>query len=606
MSPTTSCRRSAVGLDYDDDDWADDRGARPLALRSPAVRRQRRPAALPHALRARRRAPTGGATGVDARRRLLPGRRLARRRLPRRPRGLLLPPHASTSPSLARLGDRARPGRRGGLPAASATARRSATITGVFQHWDCIDPTWNPGGLWRPVRVETTGPVRIDRLRVLCRDANDDARPPAAARAELDSDAARTVRVRTTVDGELLEQRASSPLAGGLNEVEWTLDVDDPRLWWPWSLGDAAADRRRRSRCSSTTSVSDTRHACAPGCARSALQRLGASRSTASALFVKGANLAPDPHGARRGDARRAAPRRRAGPRGRASTSCGCTATSPGPSSTTPPTSSACCCGRTSRCSGATPARSASRPCARRARRSTCSATTRRSPCGAAHNEPVALDLDRRRRSARPSLQYVAGQQLPTWNKTVLDRWVKRAFEQADETRPVIAHSGVLPHLPQLDGTDSHLYFGWYHGDERDLPGFAAPMPRMVRFVSEFGAQAVPDDRRVHGARALARPRLGAPAASATASRRHVFDAVRAARRLRRRSTSGAQATQRVPGHVLRHHIETLRRLKYRPTGGFCLVHVQRRRPRRCRGACSTTSGIPSWPTRPSSTPAGR
>ena len=29
-------------------------------------------------------------------------------------------------------------------------------------------------------------------------------------------------------------------------------------------------------------------------------------------------------------------------------------------------------------------------------------------------------------------------------------------------------------------------------------------------------------------------------------------------------------ATQRNQATVLRHHIETLRRLKYRPTGGFC------------------------------------
>ena len=45
-------------------------------------------------------------------------------------------------------------------------------ITGVFQHWDCIDPGWNPGGIWRPVRLERTGPVRISRLRVLCREAD--------------------------------------------------------------------------------------------------------------------------------------------------------------------------------------------------------------------------------------------------------------------------------------------------------------------------------------------------------------------------------------------------------------------------------------------------
>ncbi len=110
-----------------------------------------------------------------------------------------------------------------------------------------------------------------------------------------------------------------------------------------------------------------------------------------------------------------------------------------------------------------------------------------------AHNEPVAVEpRSRRHRRGKTAIKYIAGQQLPSWNKTVLDRWVKRAFEQADETRTTIAHSGVMPHLPMLDGTDSHLYFGWYHGDEHDLPGFAASMPRMVRFVSEFGAQAVP------------------------------------------------------------------------------------------------------------------
>ena len=68
------------------------------------------------------------------------------------------------------------------------------TITGVFQNWDAMDPTWNPGGLWRPVRIETTGPVRIDRCRVLCRDVND-TRAHLRLHARLDSDAARTVRV---------------------------------------------------------------------------------------------------------------------------------------------------------------------------------------------------------------------------------------------------------------------------------------------------------------------------------------------------------------------------------------------------------------------------
>src|SRR5207237_7431079 len=73
----------------------------------------------------------------------------------------------------------------------------------------------------------------------------------------------------------------------------------------------------------------------------------------------------------------------------------------------------------------------------------------------------------------------------------VLDHSVSRALETADPTRPVIAHSGVWPSLGS-GGTDAHLYFGWYHGDERDLPRFLAAWPRFARFVSEFGAQAVP------------------------------------------------------------------------------------------------------------------
>ena len=53
-----------------------------------------------------------------------------------------------------------------------------------------------------------------------------------------------------------------------------------------------------------------------------------------------------------------------------------------------------------------------------------------------AHDEPIAeapqVETDRRSRR----LRRFVGQQLPTWNKSVLDRWVKRSFEQADPTRP--------------------------------------------------------------------------------------------------------------------------------------------------------------------------
>jgi beta-mannosidase len=149
---------------------------------------------------------------------------------------------------------------------------------------------------------------------------------------------------------------------------------------------------------------------------------------------------------------------------------------------------------------------------------------------------------------------------------------VKRAFEKADESRPVVAHSGVLPHLPQLEGTDTRLRFGWGHGLERDLPGFAAAMPRLVRFVGEFGSQSVPDGEPLvdvgdwpdidwetlehrHGLEPEAMTKYVNPAKYTS------YDDWR-------------MATQHYQATLLRHHIETLRRLKYHPSGGFCLASL--------------------------------
>jgi beta-mannosidase len=157
---------------------------------------------------------------------------------------------------------------------------------------------------------------------------------------------------------------------------------------------------------------------------------------------------------------------------------------------------------------------------------------------------------------AKVGARVFAGMELPTWNRTFLDRSIARSLRKADGTRPVVPHSVVLTHLPQLYGTDSHLFFGWFHGEERDLPRFLAAFPRMARFVSEFGAQAVPDwvgeDDDVDALGAQRRwfdryvPRDDG----------QTFDEWRA-------------ATQRYQAALVKRHVEELRRLKYRPTGGF-------------------------------------
>ena len=87
-------------------------------------------------------------------------------------------------------------------------ARRAAkrALMGVFGYWDCIDPAYNPGGIWAPVKVEVSGPVHMSALEFTCVSA--DAKSAALElSAELDSVEAVTVTLRT-------EARRSGPFNG--------------------------------------------------------------------------------------------------------------------------------------------------------------------------------------------------------------------------------------------------------------------------------------------------------------------------------------------------------------------------------------------------------
>ena len=187
-----------------------------------------------------------------------------------------------------------------------------------------------------------------------------------------------------------------------------------------------------------------------------------------------------------------------------------------------------------------------------------------------AHNEPLAIDVAPGEADDRaPRKMRLGGSMLlPTWNKNVLDRSITRALHRADPSRAVDPHSGVLPGLGG-PGTDTHFYFGWYHGKLDGLASCAArgAAPRPLRHrVRRPGRPRV---RRLHGARAVARARLGPPVRARTRAEGDLrpgtcrppsfatFDAWRA-------------ATQAYQAALVQLQVEDLRRLKYAPTGGFC------------------------------------
>jgi beta-mannosidase len=457
-------------------------------------------------------------------------------------------------------------------PPGDRTAKRA--LTGVFQHWDCIDPDWNPGGLWRGVRIERTGPVRLSHLKVNCREATAD-RAVLDVEAGLDAAAPLGAELSTEVvaeDGTAVaghtEQQA---LSGGANVVRWRVFVERPALWWPRALGDQPLHRVTVT-VGTGGALSDARSVLT-GLRQVSLRNFVATVN-AERLFLKGANLGPtrrDLAAAGADDlARDVALAAGAG------------------------LDLVRVHGHISRPELYEAADrqgmlvwqdlplqwgygNVRRQAVAQARQAVNLLAHHPSiALWCAHNEPVAVDFAPGRALApRTVARFVAGQALPTWNKTFLDRSVARALSKADGSRAVVAHSGVVPHPAW--GTDSHFYFGWYHGEERDFPRVLSALPVTARFVSEFGAQAVPDSADFMGPEEW--PNLDWE----RLERHHCLQRGIFERRVPPGDFPGfdewRNATQEYQATVLRFHIETLRRLKYRPTGGFCFFMLADAQP---------------------------
>jgi beta-mannosidase len=441
--------------------------------------------------------------------------------------------------------------------------RKKRNLTGVFQHWDAVDATANPGGIWAGVRIETSGPVRIRTTRARCPEADQD-RARITLRAVLDSTDDSSVVVRTRVAG--VEHERDVNLAAGENQIEWEVIVPRPELWWPHALGDQPLHDLAVEVLDADGEVSDSRGMTIG--LRSIAMKNWVVTVNGERLFLKGSNLGPptywlaeagrDEYDRDLGLARdagldllRVHAHIGRGELYEIADRTGMLLAQDLPLQWAYH-------------------RSVRRQAARQAREAVDLLAHHPSIawwCG--HNSPMAIDpeRDRRHTPARRRVDYAIAQELPTYNRTLLDRSIASSLRRADGSRPVVPHSGMLPSFPRFDGTDSHLYLGWYVGFDDQLADLAAAAPRMVRFVSEFGAQAVPRDAGFidatnwpdldwdqlasrHGLQKEQFDRYVPPADFDT------FD-------------EWALATRRYQADVVRFAIETLRRLKYRPTGGF-------------------------------------
>ena len=427
------------------------------------------------------------------------------------------------------------------------------TLTGAAQG------DWNPGGIWQPVRLRETGPVPLRHLRVVCTDASPTV-ATLALRAVVDTDRPREVVFHTTVLG--VDHRHQQPLAAGENRVEWTVRVPRPQLWWPHELGDQPLFEVTLTITTEDSVVSD--RATRRIGFRSVRMRDHIWRINGERLFLRGGIVPP-----LRLDLAHVTPE-----------------------SATADVAHA-------RDTGLNLLRLAahvSHPALYDAADEAGMLVWQDLPMRGGYHRSIRGQAMRQAREMvdllghHPSIIVWCGhdapdqadttrpapslleQQRPNWNRTVLDRSIRRALRRTDSSRPVIAHTGVLPSPPVVEDAATHLRFGWYGGRADDLTEFLRRSPRAGGFVAAFGAHSVPDiDPELLGLDPTRWPRpdwsrlTGDPD-----SELEVLLGLFPPDEYPDLAT-WADATRSHQAEVLRIQIEAMRRRKYQPCGGFAL-----------------------------------
>ncbi len=440
-----------------------------------------------------------------------------------------------------------------------AEQRDNTSLTGSLQTGSLAPPD-NPGGIWRPVHVEATGPVAIRHHRLLCTEAIR-RRARLQIRLVVDSVDHGQVTVATTVTGggeTVAENKTTHRLAAGENRLEWEVSVDDPQLWWPHSLGDqplydvevvvsrdeAPSDRRRWNTGFRTVEMNNFRW-----------------RINGEQMFIKGIAYGPP------GSYLNEWSPERLGDDVALVAEAGLDMMRIHAHITRPEIY-----------------RAADRlgvliwqdlpligGYSSKIRRSTKAIIREAVDLLGPHpsvmawgghvlpnGDAVELPTDNRQERPRAILRRFARHITPSWNRSVLDSIIGRELSDADPSRPIITRSASLPSPTDPGGSDAFLWFGWRAGLASDLAAAVASWPRLGAFPGGIGSQSV-----------AMQPWATNEPNWATAERRS-FDHYLP----RTDHASGedwAETTRRYQADLLEWHINTLRSIKYRPTGGFCL-----------------------------------
>ncbi|MCU0494761.1 MAG: glycoside hydrolase [Chloroflexaceae bacterium] len=443
-------------------------------------------------------------------------------------------------------------------------------ITGVFSHWDCIDPATNPGGLWLPVEIHGSGPVRLHAARYHTETFSSQV---AQLHYALDLDAAQAgpVTLRWTIaprnfsgSSQIVEQQRT--LRAGQHTLHGLLKVREPRLWWTHDLGDPnlytiTLEVWHGGQCSD-------QHATAFGI-RSFELRNWIPHLNGTRFLIKGNNYPP-------GDMRIATmtPERVAQDL-RLVRECHMNLLRVHAHVDHPALYEAA--DKTGILLWQDfPLQWLYRPTVlpealRQARAMVHLLYNHPSVAiWCMHNEAffVADTSDETLLTRLRTYNSVLGY---SWNRDIMDSQLKRLVEREDPRRPVVRSSGEFRKPPRWNGTDAHAYFGWYktYGTLREAEIMRQRFTPNLSFVTEFGSQSFPNlESSLKFMDADVRTLDVAHLAS-----RHGFQAEIMSNWFPwQEATSLAdliEMTQDYQIYINRYYIDRLRYHKYRPTGGI-------------------------------------
>ena len=94
-------------------------------------------------------------------------------------------------------------------------------------------------GIWKDVRLEASGPARIDYVHVQTKLDAPWRKATVVVRLEVDSQQQLAARARFRIEGHGagVFTDAAVALSAGFNQIEASLDLNQPALWWPSGQG---------------------------------------------------------------------------------------------------------------------------------------------------------------------------------------------------------------------------------------------------------------------------------------------------------------------------------------------------------------------------------